>query len=187
MAKGSNSSTSSTTENMYGNTTTKNPYFYSKTNSSGDTVTKLAKNSAAAYLNNDALAGLKQASYGLQNPSLDNPLTQAYINQYTNELNRQTQQNLQNNIISPLIRNNMVRSSQATNMYNNLQNQNAQLIGDYTNQALINADNTNRQNYALYGGTLKDLIQGTLANQSASLSASSGNKKTTTSSKSSAK
>jgi hypothetical protein len=72
-------------------------------------------------------------------------------------------------------------------MYNNLQNQNAQLIGDYTNQALINADNTNRQNYALYGGTLKDLIQGTLANQSASLSASSGNKKTTTSSKTSAK
>ena len=56
-----------------------------------------------------------------------------------NIFNQQQQANLQNNIINPLAQNNMIRSSRATNMYNNLSNQSA----DYTNQLVAESqDNT---------------------------------------------
>lgn len=78
---------------------------------------------------------------------------------------------MQNNIINPLANNNMIRSSQATNLYNNLSNQSA----DYVNSLLASSqDNTanvinNLMNYVLQGW---NVING---NQALSLNSSQGN------------
>lgn len=187
MGKGSSSSSNSTTTNTYGNTTTKNPFFTSRTDSKGNTVTKFTGYNKKLY--NNLKSGLDTAMANLNDPSAlyNDPVTKAWINQQSSALNEQTQQNLQNNIISPLIRNNMVRSSQATNMYNNLQNQNAKIIQDYTDQAIQDAYARNKAWYDDLFSQYSNIYQGVNANQNTSLNASSGNKTTSTSSKSSAK
>lgn len=101
------------------------------------------------------------------NPSINSTTNQAKLNQFNNA----QQQNLQNNIINPLANNNMIRSSQATNLYNNLSNQSA----DYVNSLLASSqDNTanvinNLMNYVLQGW---NVING---NQALSLNSSQGN------------
>ena len=54
------------------------------------------------------------------NPTLNSTTNQAKLNAFTNTLNTQTKKNLENNIINPLSNRNMIRSSQATDLYNNL-------------------------------------------------------------------
>ena len=46
---------------------------------------------------------------------------------------------LENNIVNPLSQRNMIRSSQATNMYNNLAQTNAGQISNFTNDLLANS------------------------------------------------
>ena len=179
MGKGSSSSTDSTTQNIYGNTTTKNPFFNSSTDSKGNTVTKFAGSNAQMYKNlqnslNNSLASLSGAGLDAS--------AQAYVNQMQNQLNKQSQQYMQNNIISPLVRNNMVRSSQATDMYNNMYNQNSELMRDYNDKALQDAYTRNLNLYNTLFDNYSKLYQGVASNQNTSLNASSGNKKTTTSS-----
>ena len=56
-------------------------------------------------------------------------------------MNTQTRTNLENNIINPLSNRNMVRSSQATDLYKNLSNTNANALADYMNTLLSNSQN----------------------------------------------
>ena len=131
MMSGSSSGTSSTTKKGFKATSQNNPYFQTTTDKSGNTVTKFRNGTAGqtAYdFVNDNISGLLDKYL---NPSLDSVTNQAKIAAF----NKQQSNNLQNNIINPLTNNNMIRSSQATNMYNNLSNQSA----DYTNQLLANS------------------------------------------------
>lgn len=124
---GSKDTTSTSITQMKG-TSQNNPYFNTSTNANGDTNSSFKAGSAGETTYNFVNKNISQLLDNYLNPSLDNPTNQAKLAMF----NKAQQQNLQNNIISPLTQNNMLRSSQATNMYNNLSNQAA----DYTNQLI---------------------------------------------------
>ena len=170
---GSNSSKSSS-RTIYGNTTTSNPYAYSKTDNS---VT------LAGFKSGTAL----QSVYDIVNKSVDsllneyiNPDPNSQINQskiksFSDTLARQTRSNLENDIINPLSKRNMLRSSQATDLYRNLLNQNIASTENYTNELYTNSSDeigkklsTLLSMYMLGANYLSDL-------QNHSLRASSGN------------
>ena len=65
----------------------------------------------------------------------------AKLNSFVNTLNAQTKNSLENNIINSLSNRNMIRSSQATDLYKNLSNQNISAIADYANNLLANSQN----------------------------------------------
>lgn len=128
-SKSNTSSTSSSTP-TFRDTNTSNPYYQTTTDKNGNTTNNFVKGSAGEtaykFVNNN----IGQLLDNYLNPSLNSTTNQAKLFAF----NKQQQSNLQNNIINPLANNNMVRSSQATNMYNNLSNQSA----DYANQLLAN-------------------------------------------------
>ena len=127
----SNSSSTTTSKPVYSASSQTNPYYKTTTNSSGDTVTNFLKGSAGETAYNYVNDNIGSLLNNYLNPSLNNSVDQAKLTAF----NQQQQQNLQNSIINPLANNNMIRSSQATNMYNNLSNQYA----DYTNQLLADS------------------------------------------------
>jgi len=160
-------SSSSTT---YKDTTTKNPYVTSTTTNKGTTTT-LQPNTALSSVYDFTNANIDKLLNEYLNPSMDTAVNKAKMNQF----NKTQRQNLENNIIAPLAGRNMIRSSQATDLYNNLSNQAA----DYTNSLLANSQSdtaniiNNLMNYALQG---YNVISG---NQAQSLQTSSGNATTT--------
>ena len=178
MGKKSNSNTSNTTKTTFANTTTANPYYTSSTNSNGQTFTNFADGTAGKttfdFVNNN----ISNLLNDYLNPNINSATNQAKLTAF----NKQQQANLQNNIINPLTTNNMVRSSQATNMYNNLSNQAA----DYTNDLIANSQNdtwnmiNNLMNLYAQG------YQGASANQQASINASLGTGSTSSNSSSKA-
>lgn len=183
MGGGSKSKSSSTT--TYKNTTTSNPYVTSTTNNSGTTTT-LQPNTALSSIYNFTNANIDNLLNEYLNPSYDSAVNQAKMNYFTRNLNDTTRQNLENNIIAPLSERNMIRSSQATDMYNNLAKQNNRAIADYADNLLASSQNetgniiNNLINMALQG---YNVISG---NQAQSLQTSAGNaNKTGTSSGSS--
>ena len=131
----SNNNRTTASTPTYINTNTTNPYYQTTTNKDGTTTNNFVAGTAGQKTYdfvNENISGLLN---NYLNPSLNNTTDQAKIR----EFNKQQQSDLQNNIINPLSANNMVRSSQATNMYKNLSNQSA----DYTNQLLAESqDNT---------------------------------------------
>ncbi len=128
--KSNTSSTSSSTPTFI-DTNTSNPYYQTTTDKNGNTTNNFVKGSAGETAYNFVNNNIGQLLDNYLNPSLDSATNQAKLSAF----NKQQQSNLQNNIINPLANNNMVRSSQATNMYNNLSNQSA----DYANQLLANS------------------------------------------------
>ena len=113
------------------------------------------------------------------NPSLNTVTNKAKMNAFINNLNAESNKSFENNIINPLSARNMVRSSQATNMYNNLAAQNTSNIANFTNDLLANsqADAESMLKTLLYA-----YISGynTLAStQAQSLQASQGNSTST--------
>ena len=128
-------SKSTSTSTVYGNTTTKNPYAYSNTNNSGTTSgfqNGTALQSIYDFVNANADALLNE----YLNPNLNSVTNKAKLNSFANTLSNQTRANLENNIINPLSRRNMVRSSQANDMYKNLANQNASAVANYANDLI---------------------------------------------------
>ncbi len=75
-----------------------------------------------------------------KNPSLDSVTNQARIAAYDKEMNKGLQNDYYNNILNPLANSNMLRSSQATNMYNNLTNQALEKRNDFTNNLLAQSE-----------------------------------------------
>lgn len=165
MSGGSNSSTS-TTQKEFKPVSSTNPFYQTSTDAKGNTVTNFKQGTAGETSYNFVNQNISQLLNDYLNPNINSATNQAKLNSF----NKQQQQNLQNNIISPLANNNMIRSSQATNMYNNLSNQSA----DYTNELIANnqADTWNMINNLL---TLySNAYQGTAGEQSQSINAALG-------------
>ena len=133
---------SSTTSKVYGNTTTSNPYATATTNDSGTTAAfqpGTALDSVYNFVNNNINSLLDE----YLNPSLDSATNQAKLNEYTNTLATESLKNLENNIINPLSNRNMIRSSQATDLYENLSDANTDSLSSYINELLSESqDNT---------------------------------------------
>ena len=171
MGKKSNKTSSKT---VYGSTTTTNPYVTSQTTNKG-TVSVFNPGTAYDTLNNFVNTNTEKLLDEYLNPSLNSVTNQAKINSFMNSLNSQTNQNLENNIINPLSNRNMIRSSQATNMYNNLAQTNASQIAEYNNQLLANSQNETAK---VIGNLLLWYLNGYNAitnNQQQSLATSQGN------------
>ena len=169
---------SNKTSVVYGNTTTKNPYATATTNNSGTTATfqpGTALDSIYKYVNNNINSLLDE----YLNPSLNSTTNQAKLNAYTTTLNNETMKNLENNIINPLSNRNMIRSSQATDLYENLSDANTDSISSYVNELLAESQNNTA---AVLNNLLSAYMQGynvisDMQNQS--LSTSAGNATTT--------
>lgn len=130
---GGSSTTVSSSMPKFIDTNTSNPYYTTSTTKNGVTKNNFVKGSAGEIAYNFVNKNIQGLLDDYLNPSLNSPVNQAKLNQF----NKQQQTNLQNNIINPLSTNNMVRSSQATNMYNNLSNQAA----DYSNDLIAGSQN----------------------------------------------
>ena len=79
----------------------------------------------------------------LLNPSLNNPIYQARTQAFTNALNTQSKNAFENNIINPLSKRRMLRSSLLNDLSNNLQkNQTAQVADFNTNQIANSLNDT---------------------------------------------
>lgn len=169
----SNTSSTSSTTPTFINTNTNNPYYTTTTDVNGNTNNNFVKGTAGETAYNFVNQNISGLLNDYLNPSLDSVTNQAKLNQF----NKQQQANLQNNIINPLANNNMVRSSQATNMYNNLSNQAA----DYSNSLLANSQNDtwNMINNLMNMYTLG--YQGANNDVSTALKAATGNNSTTNS------
>lgn len=171
MGSKSNSTTSKT---VYSDTTTSNPYAYSRTNNSG-TVSGFQDNTALNSVYNFVNKSIDSLLDEYLTPNLNSATNQAKINSFANNLSRQTQKSLENNIINPLSARNMVRSSQAADLYKNLVNQNVSSTADYIGNLISDSQNNTAQmlsnllSYYMLGANLLNNMQGH------SLSASSGN------------
>lgn len=131
-------STKTTSKTVYGNTTTTNPYVTSQTNNKG-TTSVFNPNSAFGTVNNYVNQNMGSLLDQYMNPSLNTVTNQAKMNSFMDTLNSQTRKNVENNIINPLSNRNMIRSSQATNMYDNLAKENSNQIANYANELLANS------------------------------------------------
>lgn len=128
-------SSKTTDKTVYGDTSTLNPYVNSQTTNKG-TVTNFNNGTAFDTVNNFVNTNMNNLLDSYLNPTLDTVTNQAKMNSFMDNLNAQTVKNVENNIINPLSNRNMIRSSQATNMYNALAQSNNNAIADYTNELL---------------------------------------------------
>lgn len=131
-------SSKTTTQTVYGNTTTTNPYATSQTTNNG-TVSAFKSGTAFDTINNYVNNNMKGWLEQYLNPTLDSVTNQAKLNAYLNTLNNASAKALENNIVNPLSKRNMIRSSQATNLYNNLAQNNANQIAEYANELISNS------------------------------------------------
>lgn len=183
MGKQSQNSTS-TTSKIYGNTTTNNPYASATTNNSGTTA-NFQPGTALDSIYNFVNKNMDSLLDEYLNPNLNSTTNQAKLNAYTNKLNSETYKNLENNIINPLSNRNMVRSSQATDLYKNLSDQNASSLSSYINDLLADSQENTA---SMMNNLLAAYMQGynVISNmQNQSLQTSAGNGTTTTNSSSS--
>ena len=132
MGKKSNKTTNKT---VYGDTTTTNPYVTSNTNNLG-TITAFNKGTAFDTINNFVNQNMNSMLEQYLNPTLNSVTNQAKMQSYMDTLNQESAKALENNIINPLSNRRMIRSSQASNLYNSLAQNNAAQIGNYANQTL---------------------------------------------------
>lgn len=167
-------STKTSSKTIYGNTTTSNPYVTSETNNLG-TVSKFNPGTAFDSVNNFVNNNMNNLLTEYLNPTLNSTTNQAKMNAFINTLNNESNKNLENNIINPLSNRNMIRSSQATDLYNNLAQNNANQIGNYANELLANSqsDTANLLNnlMLLYMNGYNSILD----NQQQSLVTSQGN------------
>ena len=138
MGGGSSSKSNSSSTTTYKKTTTTNPYVTSVTDNYG-TTTKLNDGTAYKSIYDYTNKNMDELLEEYRNPTLDTPTNQALLQNYTDKLNKQSREALENNIINPLANRNMVRSSQATNMYNHLADSMNESIADYTANLLANS------------------------------------------------
>ena len=131
-------STKTTNKTVYGNTTTTNPYVTSQTTNNG-TTSVLNPNTAFSSVNDFVNNNMGNLLEEYLNPTLNSVTNQAKMKSFINSLNSESAKSLENNIINPLSNRNMVRSSQATNMYNKLAQNNASQIANYTNDLLASS------------------------------------------------
>lgn len=184
MGGGSGSNANSASNTVYTQTTTKNPYVKSTTNNFGTTTTLndgTAYKSIYDYTNKNMDELLEE----YRHPSINTPTNQALLQNYTRQLNKQGKEALENNIINPLANRNMVRSSQATDMYNHLSDSMNESIADYTAELLANSQNNVGNMINLLMNAYLQGHNAVNGNQALSLQTSAGNASTTGTSKTS--
>ena len=137
MGKKSNNA-GTTSQFFYKNTTTTNPYVTSKTNNRG-TTSVFNEGTAFDTINKFVNQNMGNLLESYLNPSLNTVTNQAKINEFVSNLSSQTAGSLENNIINPLSKRNMIRSSQASDMYNKLSQNNALQVASFLNQLLGNS------------------------------------------------
>lgn len=164
----------STTKKILGDTTTSNPYVNSITNSKGST-SDFVQGSAFESINDFFNDNVQDLLNSYLKPSLNTVTNQANLNEFNSSLNSLANQNMENNIINPLSSRNMLRSSQATDMYNNLQQSLTDSIASYTNELLASS----QENTANMLNNLMDMylngFDAISANQNQSLNTSANN------------
>lgn len=171
---GKKSKSTSTSKTIYNNTTTTNPYVTSRTDNSG-TASNFNKGTAFDTINDFVNSNISNLLDEYLNPSLNSTTNKAKMNAFSNTLANQSAKSLENDIINPLSQRNMVRSSQATNMYNNLLQNNVNQIGDYANQLLSTSQ---KETATLLNNLLTYYLSGydvLSDNQKQSLQTSAGN------------
>ncbi len=167
-------SSSTTKRAVYGNTTTSNPYAFSHTNNDG-TTSGFQKGTAFQSIYDIVNKTTDSLLNEYLNPNLNSATNQAKLNTFASNLNQQTRNNLENNIINSLSKRNMIRSSQASDLYRNLSDQNIAAIANFANDLISNSqDNTakmlsNLLSYYMLGANYLTGMQNN------SLSASQGN------------
>lgn len=182
-SSGSFSSTKSNSKNYLGNSTTSNPFVISSTNNNG-TNSSFVQGSAFQTINDFINDNAQDLLQNYLKPSLNTTTNQELMNFYNNNLNSQSKANLENNIINPLSQRNMIRSSQATDMYNNAQNSINNSIAQYTNELLASSqENTANMLNTLMGMYLNG-FNALSSNQAQSLNTSAANGSQSLSSKS---
>ena len=131
-------SSKTTSKTVYGNTTTTNPYVTSQTNNTG-TTSMFNPETAFDKVNNYVNSNIGALLDEYLNPNLNSVTNKAKMDSYLGAINSESYKNLENNIVNPLSNRNMVRSSQATDMYKNLAQNNAAQIGNYAKELLANS------------------------------------------------
>ena len=164
-------SNSTTTRTIYGDTTTKNPYAYARTNNSG-TISGFQNGTALNSIYNFVNNSIDSLLNDYMNPNLNSVTNRAKLNSFANTLASQSRANMENNIINPLSKRNMVRSSQAQDLYKNLSNQNISAIANYANDLISNSQNdtakmlTNLLSYYMQGANYLSNMQNQSLNTS---------------------
>ncbi|MBQ7765001.1 hypothetical protein IJ384_06530 [bacterium] len=171
-------SSKTTSKTVYGNTTTTNPYVTSQTTNNG-TTSVFNPDSALGKINEYVNNNMDSLLEEYLNPTLNSVTNQAKMNSFTDTLNSETTKNMENNIVNPLSRRNMIRSSQATNLYNNLVQNNANQIANYANELLGNSQSEMAKTLSNLMLLYMNGYNAVLANQQQSLATSQGNAKKT--------
>lgn len=181
---GGSSKSKNTVSTTYGNTTTSNPYVTSNTNNKG-TTTKFKNGTAFDTIYQNVNQNIGNLLNEYLNPTLNSTTNQAKLKSFENTLNNQMYSNMENNIVNPLTQRNMIRSSQATDLYNNASKNMASEIANYTNNLLANSQSETAN---LINNLLNAYMQGyniVSNNQAQSLDTSQGNATTTQNTKNS--
>ena len=171
-------STKTTSKTVYGNTTTSNPFVTSQTTNNGTTST-FNPNSAFNTINDYVNENMGKLLDDYLNPSLNSVTNQAKLNSFANTLNSESAKSIENSIVNPLSNRNMIRSSQATNLYNNLAQNNANQIANYANELLGNSQSEMAKTLSNLMLLYMNGYNAVAANQQQSLATSQGNAKKT--------
>lgn len=169
---------------VYGKTTTTNPYATATTNNKGTTAnfkSGSAFDTIYNYVNNNISSLLDE----YLTPNISSATNQAKLNAFTKTLSSNSYKNLENNIINPLSERNMVRSSQATDLYKNLSDSNNTALASYVDELIASSqENTAKMMNNLLAAYMDgyDVISDM---QNQSLKTSAGNAKHYTTSSSS--
>ena len=168
---------------IYGNTTTSNPYVKATTTNKG-TKAGFQSGSALESVYNFVNGNINSMLDDYLNPNLNSVTNQAKLNAFTKNLNSSSRQALENTVINPLSSRNMLRSSQASDLYRNLANQQTASLDDYINDLLSTAQNESAN---MINNLLQNYMQGykavsDVSNQSLRTSAGNAKKTNTTTS-----
>jgi len=170
----SSSNKSNVSQTIYGKTKTSNPYAYSKTDNNG-TIAGFQDGTALQAVYNFVNNNIDSLLGEYLQPNLNSVTNKAKMQTFADTLANQSRVNFENNIINPLSNRNMIRSSQANDLYKNLINQNVSSISNFANDLLANSQTDTQKTisnllsyYMLGANYLKDM-------QDHSLKASSGN------------
>lgn len=132
---------SKTTETKtLGTTTTSNPYVSSTTNNDG-TKSNLISGTALDTIYNSVNKNIGKILDDYMNPNLDSKINQTKLGLFKDNLNSSMYSSLENGIVNPLSNRNMLRSSQATDMYNNAANQASGQLAGYSKELIANSQN----------------------------------------------
>ena len=116
-----------------------NPYSTVYTDANGNTTANFNEGTGFKTVYDYTNANMGDLLNEWRNPSLDTTTNQARIKAYNKTMNENALNNLENNIINPLSQRNMIRSSQATQLYKGLNDSLIDAYDNFTTDLLANS------------------------------------------------